>query len=166
MTPWQFVASVIGGCLLGCVLVFGCERPAAVPDEGKKAAAVPVPEKPLRAPLAGRHDLQVVAQAFQTNEAAAEEKYANRRMVVDGSFKKVEKTEKGDWRVRFEWFVDGFNFREGKAVAIFPASEGSKFAPFEYRSPIAFEGRCDGLETVDLVQYVVFRDCRIVLLRK
>ena len=150
-----------------CVLVVGCGKPAAVPDIfGGKTAEPEEKARPSLPPLSGRHDLQVVAQAYQTNEATAEAKYTGRRMTVDGSFKRVEKTEKGDWRVRFEWFVDGFNFKEGKAVAIFPASEAAKFAPFEYRSPIAFEGRCDGVETVDFVQYVVFRDCRILPLRK
>ena len=128
---------------------------------GKPAEPSVTSVRPERPPVAGVVDLQVLAQEYNANQAAGDEKYTGRLVTVDASVKRVEKTDAGGFRVRFEWFVDGFNFREGNAVAVFPEGEAAKLAGLEYRSPVRFTGRCDGLEPSAPGRVVVFRDCRI-----
>lgn len=118
--------------------------------------------RPEKAAVIGVIDMQVLAQDYRTNQAAADEKYTDRRITVDASMKRIEKTDGGSYRMRFEYFIDGFTWAEGSVQAIFPASEAGSFTKLSYRSPVHISGRCDGLEKVAAGSIVVLRECRIV----
>ena len=135
-------------CRIALVFAVGC---------GAKSGSSPESAKPEKPPVAGLVDLQVLSQDFRANQAAGDEKYTGRRLTAEGYMHKLEKMESGDYRMRFEYFVDGFNMREGNVIAFFPASEVPKLTKFESRSPVHFTGRCDGLVN----RAVIIRDCKI-----
>lgn len=135
-------------CRIALVFAVGC---------GAKSGSSPESAKPEKPPVAGLVDLQVLSQDFRANQAAGDEKYTGRRLTAEGYMHKLEKMESGDYRMRFEYFVDGFNMREGNVIAFFPASEVPKLTKFEWRSPVHFTGRCDGLVN----RAVIIRDCKI-----
>lgn len=135
-------------------LVAGCGKVG--PSSGDKAS--PEPDKTDKLPVMGIVDLQVLSQDYRANQAAGDEKYTGRRVTCEGIMHKLEKMESGDYRMRFEYFVDGFNMREGNVRAFFPAAEQPKLTKFEWRSTVHFTGRCDGL----IKGEVLIRDCKIV----
>ena len=99
-------------CRIALVFAVGC---------GAKSGSSPESAKPEKPPVAGLVDLQVLSQDFRANQAAGDEKYTGRRLTAEGYMHKLEKMESGDYRMRFEYFVDGFNMREGNVIAFFPA---------------------------------------------
>lgn len=116
------------------------------------------PKPPERPALTGRIELEELAVTYRTNEAAAEEKYGNRRVTVEGTMMKLTKVESG-YVMSFE---HGSHMGSELPVAAhFPASAGAQLAKMEFRSPVLFSGRCEGWQANTWPRAVALRDCKI-----
>jgi hypothetical protein len=135
--------------VLFAVVVLGCGKQA------EKVEDNPVPAN--KAPVTGLVDIQELSQDFR-NEAKGDEKYTGRQLTALGYMHKLDKLDSGEYVMSFGYFLDGFNWGKGNVCAHFPASESPKLAKYENRSPVYFQGRCDGKRAGE----ITIRDCKIV----
>jgi hypothetical protein len=113
------------------------------------------PEKPA---VAGITELETLSATFLENEARADDQFTNRRVTCEGCVARVEKLASGGYRIDF---IHGISGNSLVACAFFPASESSKLAKLEYRSPVWFTGRCDGWDKSGYPAIVAIRDCKV-----
>lgn len=140
-----------------CVLVAvaGC---GGVPDKKDEARGKAGERRAEKAAVVGLVEVGVLNHLYHTNGAAAEEKYADRRMTCLGYVYNVVK--RGD-----EYLVHFVNPGEDRRIgtrAIFPAPAGAKLAKLEKYSPVRFKALCAGWNKTDFPAVVDLVECEVV----
>jgi hypothetical protein len=126
--------------------------------DGKKEEVTKREEK---APVAGTVEVAVLNDLYKTNEAAAEEKYTNRRMTCLGYVHSVTKSNEG-YVVQFV----NPNFETAiETRAFFPAAQASKLTKLEKYSPLQFKALCTGRDKSGWPAAVALRECEFVPLK-
>lgn len=96
---------------------------------------------------------KTIYQDFEDNEVAAEDRYKDKKLFVNGKIAAITTDPMGNPCVSLDGGKDGF----GKVVCVFPKDSRKEIGTLKKGQPVVIYGKCYGMT----LQQVFIRDCSI-----